>query len=315
MPFFDFNYLLFVGPFMLISLWASWRVKSTFHRFQNVGVRSGMTGAEAAAAVARAGGANDITIERVGGFLSDHYDPRSKTLRLSPDVFDGRSISSIAVGAHEAGHAIQHARAYAWLGFRSQMVPVASVVSNLWIWVVMAGLFLRAPMLMYAGIALFAVVVVVQLITLPVEFDASNRAKAVLASSGIVSTQEEAQGVSKVLGAAAMTYVAGALTAIATLIYYLMLANRSNRGGREFSAASGQIPAVGGESMRFPPRSQDPTKRSPCDPSDCSRSPRSRCSCPARRGLRRCSPRSSRTTPRRPRRRCRACCRVTRSRA
>lgn len=229
MPFFDFNYLLFVGPFMLISLWASWRVKSTFHRFQNVGVRSGMTGAEAAAAVARAGGANDITIERVGGFLSDHYDPRSKTLRLSPDVFDGRSISSIAVGAHEAGHAIQHARAYAWLGFRSQMVPVASVVSNLWIWVVMAGLFLRAPMLMYAGIALFAVVVVVQLITLPVEFDASNRAKAVLASSGIVSTQEEAQGVSKVLGAAAMTYVAGALTAIATLIYYLMLANRSNR--------------------------------------------------------------------------------------
>lgn len=229
MPFFDFNYLLFVGPFMLISLWASWRVKSTFHRFQNVGVRSGMTGAEAAAAVARAGGASDITIERVGGFLSDHYDPRSKTLRLSPDVFDGRSISSIAVGAHEAGHAIQHARAYAWLGFRSQMVPVASVVSNLWIWVVMAGLFLRAPMLMYAGIALFAVVVVVQLITLPVEFDASNRAKAVLASSGIVSTQEEAQGVSKVLGAAAMTYVAGALTAIATLIYYLMLANRSNR--------------------------------------------------------------------------------------
>lgn len=229
MPFFDFNYLLFVGPFMLISLWASWRVKSTFHKFHAFGVRSGMTGAEAAAAVARAGGAHDVTIESVGGFLSDHYDPRSKTLRLSPDVYAGRSISSIAVAAHEAGHAIQHARAYAWLGFRSQMVPVASIVSHLWIWVFMAGMLLRLPMLVNVGIALFAVVVLVQLITLPVEFDASNRAKAVLASSGIVTTQEEAQGVSKVLGAAAMTYVAGALTAIATLLYYILLANRNSR--------------------------------------------------------------------------------------
>jgi Zn-dependent membrane protease YugP len=229
MFFFDPYYLLFVGPFMLISLWASWRVKSTFHKFQNVGVRSGMTGAEAAAAVARAGGANEITIERVDGFLSDHYDPRSKTLRLSSAVYDGRSVSSIAVGAHEAGHAIQHARAYAWLGFRSQMVPVASIVSQLWIWVFFAGMLLQTPMLVNVGIALFGVVVLVQLITLPVEFDASNRAKAVLASSGIVTTQEEAQGVSKVLGAAAMTYVAAALTAIVTLIYYILLANRSNR--------------------------------------------------------------------------------------
>ncbi|MBL8857453.1 MAG: zinc metallopeptidase [Planctomycetes bacterium] len=229
MLFFDPMYFVFVGPPMLVSLWASWRVKSTFHKFQNVGVRSGMTGAQAAAAVARAGGANDITIERVGGFLSDHYDPRSKTLRLSPDVYDGRSISAIAVGAHEAGHAIQHAKAYAWLGFRSQMVPVASIVSNLWIWVIMAGMFMQVPMLVNIGVALFAVVVVLQLVTLPVEFDASNRAKAVLAQSGIVSTADEAQGVSKVLGAAAMTYVAAALTAIATLLYYLMIANRSNR--------------------------------------------------------------------------------------
>lgn len=229
MFFFDPMYFVIVGPPMLIALWASWRVKSTFHKFSNVGVRSGMTGAEAAAAVARAGGASDITIERVQGFLSDHYDPRSKTLRLSPDVYDGRSISSIAVGAHEAGHAIQHAKAYVWLGFRSQMVPVASIVSNVWIWVLIAGIFLHMPMLVNVGVALFAVVVVLQLVTLPVEFDASNRAKAVLAGAGIVSTPEEAQGVSKVLGAAAMTYVAAALTSIATLIYYLMLANRSNR--------------------------------------------------------------------------------------
>jgi hypothetical protein len=156
--FFDPYYLLFVGPFILISLWASWRVKSTFHKFSNVGVRSGMTGAEAAAAVARSGGASDITIERVDGFLSDHYDPRSKTLRLSSAVFDGRSISSIAVGAHEAGHAIQHARAYAWLGFRSQMVPVAGIVSQLWIWIFFAGMLMHAPALAYVGVALFAVV-------------------------------------------------------------------------------------------------------------------------------------------------------------
>lgn len=225
---FDPMYWLIVGPTMLLALWATWRVKSTFHKFHEVGVRSGMTGAEAAAAVARAGGAHDITIERTQGFLSDHYDPRDKTLRLSPEVYDGRSISSIAVAAHEAGHAIQHAEAYVWLGFRSQMVPVANVVSNLWIWVFFAGLFFHFQPLVTIGIVLFAIVVVVQLITLPVEFDASNRAKRVLATSGIVSTQEEALGVTKVLGAAAMTYVAGALTAVATLVYYILLSRRND---------------------------------------------------------------------------------------
>jgi Zn-dependent membrane protease YugP len=223
---FDPHYWIIVGPTMLLALWASWRVKSTFSQFQNVGVRTGMTGAQAAAAVARAGGALDVTIERHQGFLSDHYDPRVKTLRLSPDVYDGRSVSSIAVAAHEAGHAIQHAKGYAMLNLRSQMVPIASVVSSLWIWVFFAGLILSVQPLVNLGIILFSVVVVVQLVTLPVEFDASNRAKAVLASSGIVTTQEEAQGVSKVLGAAAMTYVAGALTAIATLVYYILLSQR-----------------------------------------------------------------------------------------
>jgi Zn-dependent membrane protease YugP len=225
---FDPMYWLIVGPTMLLALIATLRVKATFATYQKVGVRSGMTGAEAAAAVARAGGAEGITIERVQGFLSDHYDPRTRTLRLSPDVYDGRSISSIAVGAHEAGHAVQHAHAYAWLNFRSQMVPVASIGSNLWIWVFLAGLILHAPFLVNIGIALFAIIVLLQIVTLPVEFDASNRAKAVLASTGIVSTPEEARGVSKVLGAAAMTYVAGALTAVATLVYYILLANRRN---------------------------------------------------------------------------------------
>lgn len=221
--FFDPLYFLVVGPFVLIAMFCSMRVKSTFAKFARVGVRSGMTGAQAAAAVARAGGA-DVTIERVGGFLSDHYDPRTRTLRLSPEVYDGRSISSIAVGAHEAGHAIQHVAAYPALAFRSNMVPLAIFGSNAWFWIFLGGLLLQMKPLIVAGIVVFGITVLFQLVTLPVEFDASNRAKAVLAESGIVSTQEEAQGVSKVLGAAAMTYVAGALTSLATLVYLLMRA-------------------------------------------------------------------------------------------
>jgi hypothetical protein len=214
-------YFIIVGPFLLLAMWASWRVKSTFTRFASVGVRSGMTGAQAAAAVARAGGSM-VSIERHQGFLSDHYDPRSKTLRLSPDVHDGRSISAIAVAAHEAGHAIQDVKGYAWLGFRSKMVPICSFGSRAWMWIFLAGLLFSSPMLANVGILLFAVVVVFQLVTLPVEFDASNRAKLVLAQSGIVVTEEEKNGVAKVLNAAAMTYVAAALTSIATLVYLLM---------------------------------------------------------------------------------------------
>lgn len=228
MFFFDPVYFLIVGPPMLLALWASWRVRSTFTQFSSVGVRSGMTGAQAAAAVARAGGA-EVTIERHPGFLSDHYDPRAKVLRLSPDVYDGRSISSIAVAAHEAGHAIQDVRQYAWLGFRSSIVPVTKFGSSAWTWILLAGLLLSnsrgmhdfGVLLTNVAIGLFAIVVVFQLITLPVEFNASNRAKAVLAETGIVSNEAEREGVSKVLGAAAMTYVAGALTAVATLIYLL----------------------------------------------------------------------------------------------
>lgn len=219
--FFDPDYFLIVGPFMVIAMIAAARVKFTFNKYSRVGVRTGMTGAQAAAAVARAGGAS-VNIERVGGFLSDHYDPRSRTLRLSPEVYDGRSISSIAVAAHEAGHSIQHATGYALLNFRSALVPIAQIGSNAWIYVFIGGLIFQAQPLIIAGIVLFAATVAFQLVTLPVEFDASNRAKAVLAETGIVSTQEEAQGVTKVLRAAAMTYVAGALTAIATLVYLLM---------------------------------------------------------------------------------------------
>jgi Zn-dependent membrane protease YugP len=218
---FDPLYLVVVGPFLLFAMWASWRVRSTFARFQRVGVVSGMTGAEAAAAVARAGG-SEVTIERYQGFLTDHYDPRTRTLRLSPDVYDGRSISSIAVAAHEAGHSIQHVKGYAWLGLRTKLVPVCSIGSNLWWWIFLMGLLFRLPMLQDVGILVFGLVVVFQIVTLPVEIDASNRAKLVLARTGIVQSQAEAQGVASVLGAAAMTYVAAALSSIATLVYLLM---------------------------------------------------------------------------------------------
>lgn len=213
---------------MGLVMMAQVRVKSTFAKYSRVPVRSNMTGAEAAAAVCRAAGVHGITIERHQGFLSDHYDPKAKALRLSPDVFDGRSISSIAVAAHEAGHSIQDADSYALLNLRSRLVPIASIGSRLWLVPFMIGIFMNASSpvmgatMMKVGVVLFGMMVLFQLVTLPVEFDASNRAKEVLAATGIVSTQEEAAGVQKVLGAAAMTYVAATLAAVMQLIVLIL---------------------------------------------------------------------------------------------
>lgn len=218
-----------------LSLWAQMRVKSAFNRFSQVPIRNGMSGVQAAWAVCRAAGVTQVTIEQHQGFLSDHYDPRTRTLRLSPEVYSGRSVSAVAVAAHEAGHAIQHADAYAWLGFRSKMVPMAMVGAQLWWIVFMIGVLLNmtAPALgqaaMAAGIGLFGALVLLQVITLPVEFDASRRAKAVLVSSGIVTSREEAVGVEKVLSAAAMTYVAAAAASIMQLIYLILQYMNSNR--------------------------------------------------------------------------------------
>jgi hypothetical protein len=156
--------------------------------------------------------------------LSDHYDPRSKTLRLSPEVYDGRSVSSIAVAAHEAGHSIQDAVGYAPLALRSALVPVTNIGQSLWFWPFIVGIFLSMQPLIWLAVIMFAAVVVFQLVTLPTEFNASNRAKAVLASTGIVSTQEEAVGVAKVLDAAAMTYVAALVASLMQLLYLIMRA-------------------------------------------------------------------------------------------
>lgn len=220
--FFDLQYLVFTIPALLFSLWAQWKVRSTFHRFAKVGVRSGYSGAQAAQAVLQSAGVQGVRIERHEGFLSDHYDPLAKVLRLSPHVYEGQSISSVAVAAHEAGHAIQDQVGYLPLVWRSALVPLCNVGNMLWIFPFMAGLLLRqlsfSPLLIWTGLGLFAAVVVFQFITLPTEFNASNRAKAVLASTGIVTTQQEADGVKRVLDAAALTYVAAAAASLLQLV-------------------------------------------------------------------------------------------------
>lgn len=224
---FDQTYLLISIVPLLFSLWAQYRVKSTFSKYSQISVRSGMSGAEAAAAIVRASGLEGISIERHQGFLSDHYDPRSRTLRLSPDVYDGRSISSVAVAAHEAGHSLQHAHNYVPLTLRSRLVPLTQIGSRIWFLPFMIGLGMNSMGLIMSGVVLFGLVVLFQLVTLPTEFNASNRAKAVLVSTGIVSSREEEVGVDKVLDAAALTYVAALVASVVQLLYLLMRAQAS----------------------------------------------------------------------------------------
>lgn len=219
------EYLIFTLVLGIPSALAAMWVKSTFTRYSKVGVRSGMTGAQAAEAVLRAGGVAGVRVEAVRGFLSDHYDPREKALRLSPEVYGGRSISSIAVAAHEAGHAIQDARSYGPLVLRSAVVPLANIGNRLWMLPFFVGLFTGILGIAWIGVGLFALTLLFQLVTLPTEFDASRRAKLVLAETGIVSTQEEASGVAAVLRAAAMTYVAAVVTSLAHLLYLVMQLN------------------------------------------------------------------------------------------
>ena len=182
-----------------------------------------MTGAQAAQAVLDAGGVTNVRIERVSGFLSDHYDPTKKVLRLSPDVYDGRSISSVGVGAHEAGHAIQDKVKYSMLGLRTALVPSASLGSNLSYFIILGGFFMQMSGLILAGIILFSAVVLFQMVTLPVEIDASRRAKVLLFDTGVISSPSERKGVDAVLNAAALTYIAAALSSILTLLYYIWM--------------------------------------------------------------------------------------------
>jgi len=224
---FNMTYILLVMlPGMVLSGLASMMVKRTFAKYENVGTQSNMTGAEAAKLMLERQGVTDCKIEAVAGRLSDHYDPRVKTLRLSQPVYDARSISAIGVACHEAGHALQHAQGYRWLKMRSTLVPVTNISSKMSMPVIMIGglLMTLAPVfgmpVLLLGCALFAAAVVFSVVTLPVEWDASARAKTAMVDAGIV-TKEEVSGASNVLNAAFLTYLAAAIASIMTLIYYL----------------------------------------------------------------------------------------------
>lgn len=218
---FDPMYFLFIGPPLLLSLWASWKTKSTFKKYSQVRAMSGLTGAQAAQMLLERAGINDVKIVPHQGILSDHYNPVNKTLALSEPVYSQPSVAAIGVACHEAGHAIQHARSYKPLWLRSALVPTVKIGSQLGFYGMMFGLFLQMTGLVLVGAILFSAVLLFQLVTLPVEFDASNRAKKLAFEHGIV-TQAEGEGVRKVLNAAALTYVAAAVSSLATLLYFLV---------------------------------------------------------------------------------------------
>ena len=210
---------------LVFGLWAQFKVKSTFKRYSQVATASGMTGAQAAEAVLHNSGVSGIGIRPVAGQLSDHYDPRSKTLNLSEDVGQAATVAALGVAAHEAGHAVQDARGYKPMQLRSTLVPAASIGSQLWIFPAFLGLILGSTGLVNVGLVLFLAVVLFQLVTLPVEFDASKRAIVALEGGGLLGA-EELSGARKVLQAAALTYIAALAASIGQLIYFFIASRR-----------------------------------------------------------------------------------------
>ena len=227
---FDPLYLLFAAPGLLLSLWASYRVRTAFDHYSKVGTMRGMSGAEAARHLLDDAGLTDVEIVETDGYLSDHYDPVSRHLALSRDVFFGRSVASVGVATHEAGHALQHAHGYVPLGLRSLLVPAAGIGSSIGYIVMGVGLFLH-PMVVVLGAAIFSMVLLFQIVTLPVEFDASSRAKRLVVEAGIIQPDERV-GIDRVLDAAALTYVAAAISSLSVLLYYLFRAGLLN-GSRD----------------------------------------------------------------------------------
>lgn len=212
--------IIFVGISMLVSM----RMKSKFNQYNKVGLASGFSGKEIAERMLRESGIFDVQVISVDGFLSDHYNPMNKTVNLSPEVYQGRSIAAAAVAAHECGHAVQHATAYSWLMLRSRLVPVVQFSSNMVQWILLAGILLVNvfPSLLLVGIGLFAMTTIFSVITLPVEFDASNRALAWLRTRG-VTTETEFPKAKDALKWAATTYVVAALASIVTLVQYVLI--------------------------------------------------------------------------------------------
>jgi uncharacterized protein len=222
-----FEYLLFLAPGVLLALWAQWRVTSAYNRASQIPAASGFSGAETAAEILRARGIRTVDVETVPGQLTDHYSPDEKVLRLSPDVYEGRSLASLGIAAHEVGHAIQDAKKYPLLSLRNGLVPLANIGGSIG-WIMIAiGLVFALSGLVWVGIAVFSGTVLFQLVNLPVEFDASRRARQELLANGLIAREEEAE-VKRVLNAAALTYVAATLTSILTLAYYVFAASGSS---------------------------------------------------------------------------------------
>jgi uncharacterized protein len=224
-----FHLLLFFLPGVLLAMYAQIKLRSAYSRYIKVAASSGMSGAQAARMILDHAGLPDMPVKAVPGQLTDHYDPIRKTLCLSQDNFQGRSLAAVGVAAHEAGHALQHKASYAPLQLRMALVPVTGFASQAVFWILLLGMIMQFPSLISFAVILFGIITLFQVITLPVEFDASRRAKEQLLKLGIVQSGESA-GVSKVLNAAAMTYVAAMLQALLTFLYYLMILRGSSRG-------------------------------------------------------------------------------------
>jgi Zn-dependent membrane protease YugP len=216
--------------FVAISFLVSMRLRSKFTQYSQQPIQNGMSGKEVAERMLQDNGIYDVKVVSVDGFLSDHYNPMNKTVNLSPEVYSGTSIASAAVAAHECGHAVQHATAYQWLMMRSRLVPFVQFSSSIVQWVLLAGILLinTFPMLLLGGIILFALTTLFSVITLPVEFDASNRALAWLGNNRILAAREQ-EGAKDALKWAAMTYVVAALASIATLIQYVLIFMNGSR--------------------------------------------------------------------------------------
>jgi len=220
--FFDPVYLLFAAPGLILSMWASYRVRTTFDACSQIAAAHGHSGAEAAQRLLDDAGLHEVGIVETDGYLSDHYDPTARQLALSHDVYHGRSLAAIGVACHEAGHAIQHATGYVPLGIRSVLVPTANIGSTAGYLIMAVGLML-SPWVVLLGAAVFSMVLLFQVVTLPVEFDASARAKRLVLEAGIIDP-EERDAVNRVLNAAALTYVAAAFSTLMVLAYYLFQA-------------------------------------------------------------------------------------------
>jgi len=216
------GYLILILPALILSIYAQFKVKSTFSKYSAVRSLKGITGREAAYGLLRNNGINDVAIEAIRGSLTDHYDPSAHVLRLSETVYGNDSIAAIGVAAHEVGHAIQHQQGYKPMEIRQKIVPVTNFASTASFPILLIGMVIASTDLIMIGILLFSAVVLFHLVTLPVEFNASNRAVVQLHQYGLIST-EEVPLVKKVLGAAALTYLAAALSAIANLLYYLAI--------------------------------------------------------------------------------------------